>query len=135
MKSAAKLLASALVDAAAKADATGIPALMDAAIGAAHTQGVSLKELRAALRTALRTQDKTLSALLQTVTGDAGPAAADIARTLGQQAGSAVDLRQEAVPILGGAILTVGDDRTDWSLASALRQAGRALRPSSASAV
>ena len=127
MKAAARILVSALIDAASTASAADLPQILDVAMASARAHGISLRMLRRELRRALRTTDSTLVATLETIAGDAGAEAAAIAKALEQHAGKKVDLRQKASPILGGAILALGDDRLDASLAAALRQAERTL--------
>lgn len=129
MKTAARILASAVIEAASKAAPSDVGQILDVALRQARAQGISLRQLRRALRTAMQDASPTLRAMLETATGDAGTQAADIAQALEKQTGRSVQLQQKASPILGGAILTVGDDRLDWSLAGALAQAERALRP------
>jgi F0F1-type ATP synthase delta subunit len=128
MNSLAPTLASALIQAAAEMSPHELQAAVDDTLALARRHGVSLRNLRCAIHAEAKRQDLTLPAVLETPSGQVGEeAAAGIAHALHQALQRPVDLRQAPAPILGGAVLSLGDDRIDWSLRGALRQAEHAL--------
>ena len=134
MNQKALLIADALLEhiGAAGADASS---LIDQAISAAHHHGVTDAELRLALRRSLKKANKELSVELVTPTGDAGDAAESIQSIVSKAVGRPVHLSQKAAPILGGAIVSLHDDRLDYSVKTALTQLERSFTHNSSSAL
>lgn len=85
------------------------------------------------LRAELGNRQGTISAILWTPTGNAGPLAESIKASLEKRLGKAVELTEKADKnLLGGAILEYGDMRIDMSLRGALDEAKAHLEHASA---
>jgi hypothetical protein len=128
MNFSARSIASALVHTAKTLPAKELPEAVDAALILAKRAGVSRHTFFLAVKRELQVFENLTSALLETVSGDAGPAAKSIATHLETTLKKNVQLREKASPVLGGAILTVGDDRLDLSITSSLTRALEYLR-------
>lgn len=102
----------------------------DAALHLARKSGIPPYQLIKAVKVELQRAGNTVSAVLETPTGDAGSEAKSISSALEAKLKKNIQLQQKSSNILGGAILTVGDDRLDKSLTGALSRAHRFLRTS-----
>ena len=128
MNSSAHSIASALVHMAKTLPAKELPEAVDAALILAKRAGISRHNFLLAVKRELQVSENLTPALLETVSGDAGAAALTITKHLETTLKKNVQLKEKASAILGGAILTVGDDRIDLSITSSLTRAFEYLR-------
>lgn len=108
-----------------------VRAAVDAAAEEFKKQGMldELPRLGRHFREVLSERDGAILAVLITPTGDAGALRDTIAQMLEKRLGRVVELVQKADPsIIGGAILTIGDDRIDMSIKGELEQLENDLR-------
>ena len=100
--------------------------LADAALEHLRSCGCTLADMRVfprILARALRKKGVGLSAHLQTPSGQSGAQRERIARALERALGRKLSLEEKADSLLlGGAVLTYGDERYDYSLSGALKR-------------
>lgn len=118
------LTAQALIESAKGRSVAEISTACDAAVDFLQRQGCSLSSLRTfrrVLQRELRRRGGMLPAVLATQTGTSGIAGKGITSALERTFGSSIEFSEHADPgLLGGAVLTVGDERLDASIHGAL---------------
>jgi len=123
------LVARTLVEHSTDHPQSDCAAACDVALQFLKSRGISaggLRELRAAVRRELSRRQRLSSAVLRTPQGSSGAAHKGIHSTLEQTLGTCVNLEEHAdASLLGGALLSIGDERLDVSLRGSLQHLHR----------
>lgn len=131
MNAVITMVARALVEHCTGRPEQEVPAACDAALQFLRRQGAPLAAM-SALPPAVRRQlsvSQRIPALLATTNGAVGPARATILSALERTLGMTVELAEQAsAGLIGGAVITVGDDRLDGSIRGALDRLEAKLR-------
>lgn len=128
------LAAQVLVEHTANRPEVEVAAACDEVLQFLARQGCSstfLNSFPKVVRRELQRRGRALFALLSTPGGASGAARSTLLATLEKTLAASVELEEKAdATLLGGAVITVGDERLDMSLRGALQHLSHHLRSS-----